>query len=180
MIETQILTKMDIAALRKADRLCVHFNGRDPDKNLVRAIKENRPSEANPYAQDVKYRITILIKCRAYDGLCGYVSAEDIKAVTCFAYIGLYHSQHTPASTIVQMLRAGDEVWFQFTGDAHTTDAMDEHGEFHGDELILHVKRGEGKARKHLEFVMDYGIYRDNSARMIRGLPRRQKRPAAA
>ena len=77
------------------------------------------------------------------------------------------------------MLRAGDEVWLQFTGDAHTTDAMDEHGEFHGDELILHVERGADKARKHLEFVMDCGTYLDNSARMVRGLPRRQIRPTA-
>jgi hypothetical protein len=179
MTETYILTKMDIAALRKADRLCVHFNGRDPDKNLVQAIKENRPSEANPYAQDIEYRIAMPVKCRAYDGLCGYVSAEDIKAVTCFAHIGFHHSQHTPASTIVQMLRAGDEAWFEFTGDAHTTDAMDRHGEFHGDELTLHVERGAGKARKHLKFVMDYAICRDNSARMVRGLPRRRKATAA-
>ena len=180
MIETHTLTTMDIAALRKADRLCVHFDGRDPDKNMVRAIKDNRPSEANPYAQDIEYRISIPIKCRAYNGRGDYVSAEDIKAVTCFAHVSFYHSQHTPASTIVQMLRAGDEAWFEFTGDAHTTYAIDERGEFHGDKLILHIERGTGKTRKHLEFIMDYGTYRDNSARMVRGLPRRQKRPAAA
>ena len=180
MIETYTLTKMDIAALRKADRLSIHFNGRDPDKNIVRAIKDNRPSEANPYAQDIEHRIAIPIRCRAYNGHGDYVSAEDIKAVTCFAHVYFYHAQHTAASTIVQMLRAGDEAWFEFIGDGHTTYAMDERGEFHGDELVLHVERGEGKARKHLEFVMDHGTCLDNSARMVRGLPRRQKRPAAA
>ena len=139
----------------------------------MRAIKDNLPSEANPYAQDIEYRIAIPIACRAYNGRGDYVAAGNIKAVTCFAHVSFYHAQHTPVSTIVQMLRAGDEVRFEFIGDAHTTCAMDEHGEFHGDGLILHVERGAGKTRKHLEFVMDCGTCLDNSARMVRGLPRR-------
>ena len=62
MIGICTLTRLDIAALRKADRLCVHFNGRDPGKNIVRAIKDNRPSEANPYV----YRRAMIARWTAH------------------------------------------------------------------------------------------------------------------
>jgi hypothetical protein len=50
------LTKMDVAALRKGDVLCVHLTSQYP-KGLVRVIKRADRNEANPFAQDQEHII---------------------------------------------------------------------------------------------------------------------------
>ena len=48
-----ILTRIDIAALLKADRMVVHYNGGNVTESRIYAVKEKRPSETDPFATDV-------------------------------------------------------------------------------------------------------------------------------
>jgi hypothetical protein len=50
-----ILTRIDIAALLKADRMVVHYNGWNITGSRIYAVKEKRPSETDPFATDVTY-----------------------------------------------------------------------------------------------------------------------------
>jgi hypothetical protein len=52
------LTTIDVAAMRKADRLCVAFNDCNDStmrRTSVRLIKDARKSEADPFAVDQEH-----------------------------------------------------------------------------------------------------------------------------
>jgi hypothetical protein len=165
-METYQLTKLDVAALRKADRLYVAFNGPRPELTRLEAIKENRPSK---YAQELRHEIKIPATVCGYGfhgSLSSYLTEEEQSRVVASAFIYLYHSQCTEASTIINLLKAGDLVRLQFVAD-NNTDGMRAAG-LHSDALQLLVTRGS----KQMVFCLDDSIAPDNSARMIRHLPR--------
>jgi|SRR5215469_9715177 len=85
-----------------------------------------------------------------------------------FEMADFYHSIGSPASTIVHMLKVGDEVSLEFVADAYTTEAMRTRApEFHGAELKLGVWRGESKNRKRFEFILDMRFYDAPEIRMV-------------
>jgi hypothetical protein len=61
-----ILTRIDIAALLKADRMVVHYNGGNVTESRIYAVKEKRPSETDPFATDVTYNLSIPIDVTGY------------------------------------------------------------------------------------------------------------------
>ena len=57
------LTSIDIATLRKADRVAFHHYD---DESCIVAIKANHPSNSNPFARDVDHRIKTTSTFRDY------------------------------------------------------------------------------------------------------------------
>jgi hypothetical protein len=143
------LTKMDIAAIRKADLLSVSLNGTE---TRVTAIKEHRPTESDPFARDAEYRIEVSVE--------SYSPSQSQK---CFALLHLYRDMDCHPSAILSLLRVGDSIRFQFYPDAHTTENLKNAG-IHGDVLRLIIERG--KARLCFEIASSHCP--DNSARMCR------------
>jgi hypothetical protein len=156
-VEPYILTKMDVAALRQADRLCVHLDG---DVGQVRAIKECRASEKRPFARDIEHSIEAPVSLHMDYG-------QESGNVRCFAYVSLYQSQKTPATSIINTLRAGDGIRFTFHADYHQTQALAERTGFHADTLMLKVFRG---AELHAQFELANVTCEDNTARMVKGV----------
>jgi hypothetical protein len=156
------LTKIDVAALRKCDDICVHLGARHPD-GLVRAIKRKGYGNPDPFATDIEHIVTAKVEIDTLRGR----QALEAGDVQCFAMIGVYHSQHTGQSSILKTLRAGDEITFRFYPDAHTNGyvAM---GGLHADVLYMDVRR-DGKTVARWE--LDISITPANSARMCRGVP---------
>ena len=155
-----MLTKMDIAALKHADCLCVHIT---KDGTIVRAIKRNPRTEKQPFATDLEHVIPATV------GLEGLRGRDELAAgrVTAFASVNLYPTQKHTACLILQTLRAGDELTFSFWPDAGTNGYVAAAG-LHADCLYLHVRRnGKQIANWHLAD----SICPDNSARMVRGVP---------
>src|ERR1700693_5470600 len=109
--EPHILSKMDISALRKATHLSVHYLAADDTK--VRAIKENRPSEKEPFAQDIEYVMPIPVTIQ-------YSYGRDSSRAICHELLWLYPEQHCHASSVLATLKAGDGIAFVFYPDAHT------------------------------------------------------------
>ena len=156
------LTKMDVAALRKADTLVVHLS-KEHANGLVRAIKRVERDERNPFAQDVEHIIT------AASVSLYHSNASDLIAnggVRCTGHVSFYHSQNTPASTIIHTLREGDEITFRFYPDAHTNGYVFDAG-LHADVLYLDVRRNG----KRLSWKLDISICQNNTARMCYGVP---------
>jgi hypothetical protein len=159
------LSKLDIAALRKADDLCVHLSQRCP-KGLVRAIKRKPmlTQERDPFATDIEHIIDAPV---TLDGFCNQKLIEN-GTVKCFGSVGLYHSQHTPASSAIKTLRAGDEIEFAFEPDGHTNGYVAAAG-LHGDVLKLIVRR---KGKRVATWKLESSMCPRNSARMCDGMPK--------
>src|SRR3954469_6454188 len=98
------LSKIDLAALRKADSMCFDLYRRDGETvSRIRAIKRHEPSPADPYARDIEYPIDVDHVVRDYGG--PYVDGATYEA---------FHMSHRPLyddalQTILGLLRAGDE-----------------------------------------------------------------------
>jgi hypothetical protein len=157
-----MLTKTDIAALRKANDLTVHLSSKTP-QGLVRAIKRKRTSEQDPFAQDVEHIVTAKVELHDFRG------QEQLKngSAQFFAMCGIYHGQVTHVSSVIKTLRAGDEITFRFWPDAHTNGyvAM---SSLHADVLYLDVRRN---GKRVASWELDVSICPSNSARMCRGIP---------
>jgi hypothetical protein len=153
------LTKLDIAAFRKADALCVHLSQLYPT-GLVRLIKR---AGQNTFDSDKEH----VIECPVT--LYGYRNQNAIAdGAACFAHVSFYHAQNTPASCIVNTLRADDEISFEFYPDGQSN-GYTAKAQLHADVLYLIVRRNDGSKRYRWE--LDVSICPDNSARMCRDVP---------
>lgn len=154
------LTKMDIAALRKADMLSVHLVS---GKQSVRAIKRAERTEKAPFAQDIEYAIGAEVTLDYRAGLDAEVNAR----CKCFGLIWLYQSQLTHATSIINTLRVGDGVRFSFYPDGGSNGYLAGRG-IHRDLLYIIVYR---KGVKHAQFEIEDSTCPDNTARMCQGVP---------
>lgn len=157
-----MLTKMDVAAIRQADDICVHLNARNPD-GLVRLIKRKRYSDSRPFAEDIEHVLTAKVDLYGLRGRAELAAGT----VECFAMCGLYHSQQHQVSLALRSARAGDELTFSFAPDHHTNGYVAAQS-LHADALLLVIRRaGKTIAR----WDLDISITPSNSARMVRGVP---------
>jgi hypothetical protein len=174
---TYKLTAMDLATLRKADMLSVAYNLPERGKTRVCAIKERHRTEKDPFAEDIRVELEIPVDVSGYSFngcLSTYLTTEQKSNIRANELVRFYPEQGCPASSIIAMLKTGDDVSLEFIADAFTTEAMDKRSNgFHCDKLKLHVWRGDAQRRKHFTFILDMSICEDNSARMVRGLPPR-------
>src|SRR5215510_11663806 len=86
------LTKMDVAALRAADTLCVHLTKDRP--GLVRAIKRANVTERNPFAQDAEHIIPAEVGFVQYG--TAHKALVESGTARCNGHVDFYHSQGTP------------------------------------------------------------------------------------
>jgi hypothetical protein len=147
---------MDIAALRACDRVVVAMD--KPGSNRVYAIKENRPSERDPFAKDIEYCISAPITVDRW---------ETPDTARCFAYLNNYRNQLTHDSSILALLRAGDGVIFEFCPDYHSNGYIAAAG-LHADALTVKVYKGDKMVAR---YEIDQCCCPDNTARMCRGIP---------
>jgi hypothetical protein len=158
------VTKMDIVAMRKADRLVLWM--RDAE-SYVHAVKENRPTERDPFACDIVHVIAAPVRLQTD-------WQNEAHNPRCCASINFYRSSLEHAASILATLRTGDEISFEFYADAHTNGYMREAG-LHGDVLYMDVTRA---GKRVARFQLDYSNCSDNTARMIQGVY--QKREIAS
>ena len=160
------LEKIDVAALRKADRLAIGLN---PDGTMVcRAVKENRKTDSNPYAQDVMVDIPSTV-------VLHHNWRMDHTHATCAANFSFYRcGSPTAEQTAIDSVKVGDFIEFEFYADSHTIGYMTDAG-LHADSLRLHINRGGKLAATYL---LDVHCSSDTWGRMVRGL--RLKEEAAA
>lgn len=144
------LTKDDITAMRRANRVSFHHR---EGKSSITAVKENRGSEVFQGGE-----ATRSIDCRAQ-----IQSSDRVDKVRCFETI---HSAQSSEEwrTIAALLRPADEVELHWYRDAGTTQNLTER-QLHADRLYLGVYR---KGKKALSFFVEECVCPDNSARMIR------------
>lgn len=150
-----MLTKLDIAAFRKADTLCVHLDAHNPE-GLVRLIKRGDRNK-DPFAQDVEHIVSCEVTVPVRRNL-------DTGA-KCFGYVDFYHSQLTETSCVIRTLRAGDEITFRFWPDCNSNDYVRRAG-LHADAMFLDVKR---QGKRVACWKLESSICPDNSARMCQG-----------
>lgn len=159
-MDMYMLTKTDIAALKQCDYFCVH---KRPTETNVYAVKKIKADERNPFAQDATYTVAIPV---SIDTSWRYDTSHSF----CFAMVYQYQSQRCDVSSIIATLKAGDEVKFRFYPDCHTNKYCEDAG-LHGDALYLDVYRA---GKHHATWQIDRTITPDNTARMCRGLVKKQ------
>jgi len=164
-VEPYILTKLDIAALRKADFLTVRFDGSDASKCEAFLIKRAVKSERDPFATDQYHAIAAPVRVYGFD-----YKPEDVTRVQCWEMLWLYWSQGGHAESVLGTLRAGDAIKFEFYPDYHSNGYLAKAG-LHGDALRLHVFRGDETLRKLVAtWELRSQCSPDNSARMCKGI----------
>lgn len=155
-----MLTKFDIAAIRKADDITVHLSVRHPE-GLVRLIKRKRHADG-PFAQDMEH---VLPAKAEIETIHGRAELESGRAQF-FAMAYIYHDQHGQVSLALKSLRVGDELTFSFYPDAWTNQYAARE-RLHGDLLLMKVRR-KGKTIARWEIA--HSVCPDNSARMCQGV----------
>lgn len=78
----------------------------------------------------------------------------------------LYHSAVTEQRTVLNAIRTGDRVRFEFYPDGHSNDYT-KHAHLHADILRMHISR---KGNFVGTYVFDSAITPNNSARMCQGI----------
>ena len=169
------LDKLALAALRKADRISFHHTD---GKSVIRATKENKPSERDPFA----LRETVItVSCEAritdYDRGAGLGTevyrGDDLKRYTAFGWLSHAQSADCTWQTTASILKTGDELTLYWQRGGLSTQGMREAG-LHGDALYLRIRRGD----KRLVFLIDTYCGHDNTVRMVRLLPGYSLTPA--
>jgi hypothetical protein len=73
------LTKLDIAALKKAEHIAVQYNPEHEIPGLVRALKKAERTEKDPYAEQACYVIPAPVRLRYHwDYKQGHVRCYDL------------------------------------------------------------------------------------------------------
>jgi len=155
------LTKLDVAALRKADYIVCWLNSHGVVGSRFEAVKRAEKTVANPFAVDVHHEIAAPVTC-VRDWSNGNGEWACVESVT------FYRSQVCHAASVIGTLRAGDAIKLQFYPDAHSSPVLKEAG-FHGDQFNLVVYRA---GKRHAIFELRSSICQNNSARMCRPVVR--------
>jgi hypothetical protein len=168
-IETTGLDAIQVAALRKASRVCFYHRPK-PDASgetsYICAIKEHAPSPIDPFAP---HETSILI--RADWRLREYTRSSSSDAIpygsdqfNAFEWVNCAQSDECWQTT-ASLLRVGDKLTLRWSRGGFTTESMENATPtFYGDALFLDVQRGD----KRLSFHIDTSVCENNSARMIR------------
>jgi len=166
MSDTQILTREQLRAIRKAQSISFHGNslvGRDGklyDEHTIRAGLDRSGSDT-----------VVEIRVNGAFGRWDSFGHHTGKA-TGFAMIG--SSQFSPTwRTIAGLLREGDEIHLSWLADHHSNGYVHAVG-LHVDVLKLTIVRKSPTTGKKSEmhFEVEIGVSPDNSARMIHGIDR--------
>ena len=169
MSEVPVLSKLDVAAIRKCDWLTVRYVAQPAGSRAsqVEAWKRANKTESDPFAQDVVHlvpaSVTLLQDTR-----------HDYSRAECVAVIWPYSAGHV--RSVIDTLRAGDQIEMQFYPDGHSSPALLKAG-FHADLLSLGIRRG---GKPFAVFDFDVEISNSISWRMCRGVTAREIEQIAA
>lgn len=157
-----MLTKIDIAALRKADRIIFRTeNAEERRPFTIEAIKEApQATPSNPFPQEARHIVTVDAQVRDYaEGSWG--GSYRIETYTAFEMI--YSAQSDDEwQTIAGLLREGDEITLIWTHD-NSSPALREVG-VGIDSLTLRIQRGD----KRLSFNIQSHAYTSARHRMVK------------
>lgn len=167
------LTKLDLAALRKADSICFdHDRPRDrvnSQAGRIRCIKRltEKQQLQDPYGGDER---TYTINVDSRISICGnYDSAEEKRELQekLRAFEMIYAGDFYPkVQTIISNLRVNDVISLKWIMD-NNNDYVKNAG-LHKDDLVIEVNRDGKQKVKRLEFLVHSSVCEDNSARMIK------------
>lgn len=141
------ISKLDLAAIRQADRISFHFH--EGVHSVVCTKKVESPGPYGDSERDYEFPVK-----------GGFPYSKTARACFAMIYTTRFNEEW---QTIAGCLKVGDELRLHWRADSnqYLRDAG-----LHFDELLLHVKRGS----KVLVFSVATSICPDNTARMIRGL----------
>ena len=155
------LDSLDVAALRKADRIV--FRHTRKDGSAIEAIKEAKKTPANPFATDILH----IIPTQSYAFDYGDRSNSwgvHLKSDE-FSAFEMEHNGDSGFGGIAEFLKAGDVVTLAWLRDGKRSPAVAEGiPGWHCDMLELRVSRKS----KQYKFLVDVSICQDNTARMIK------------
>lgn len=168
-ITTQTLTAEDLKALRRADS--VSFHHRQDETYLVASLRslseprvytaaEQRLFPNTDLGGDRTRRIDVSGRVQAYDRST-VRRAVDGGSAFAMVHSGQYNDVWR---TITSLLKAGDDLHLDFTGDKFANQYSRTAG-LHLDVLSLVVRRGPTR----LVFTLDVAACPDNTARMVQG-----------
>lgn len=158
------LTALELKALRACRALVVTANlddqGRAVNGATVRVIVDR---------DDDHYEVSFIAP-----SWLNYYSKDTVRESfsygRCCAHVDHYPQQQTPVTTIIDLLKAGDEVSFDWGIGAYNTQAT-EPLHVTGDILLLNVRRlvklGGQQHPKYLTFLLDTRISTDPLSRLI-------------
>lgn len=171
-----VISKTDLAALRKADSIVFHHD-RPGDRvngtaGRIRCLKRlsAREQEQDPFAPDSR---EYGIDCESWIKFPGDSIPKDctptdfrdkLRAAEVMS-VYRFHNNGSVLSTVIDLIRANDTVklsWYYDAGNNYT-----QNGGLHSDMLELHIERPGKKQSKHFAFLLRYSVCPDNSARMI-------------
>jgi hypothetical protein len=154
------LTKFDVQALRKCNRLCLHYY---EGKSYIRAIKSADPEV--PFSEDREVRIDCDHREHVYgkDGSGGY--KWRLKSA--------FHHDSWPQDldtmrAVIDLVRPGDELILEWTAGGLSNQYVTNAG-LNGDSVHVIIVRG-GKRKYRL--LIGTGTCPDNTARMCQVEPR--------
>lgn len=172
------MSKVDIKAMREADRIVFHHDRRsdvsDGDNpGRIRCIKRNSVSarEANPFLPyESEYEIKDLYSWVSYppdaipDGMDSDIFKGQIRGAT-VEYPYAYNPGGNVLNTFISLLRPGDEVslwWYYDAGNGYL-----ERAGLHKDVLRVKITRYLKRQTKRFTFAIASSVCEDNSARML-------------
>ena len=130
------ITKIDIAALRKADR--ISFLREDSGTRISMVKKAGDPTEANPFPQDVHYNVACDARIADYTGSM-WGRQHDCYRAACHTTSAQLDEEW---QTVASLLKPGDELTLAWVA-GNDSPALREKGVII-DELRLNVSR-DGK-----------------------------------
>lgn len=163
-LEVKPIDAVQLSAMRKADRICfVHRDG----QSYIRCIKENKPTDRNPFAQDVEIIIPCETRFVSYEKGENYFHTPDFTA-----FEMLHHPQFDDGDwlTTATFLKVGDVLKLKWCRGAMNTQGANDIG-WCGDYLKLQVTRGDKKFSFHVDQCF---VPRHSTARMIRDVRERR------
>ncbi len=158
------LDKIQIAALRKADRIAFHHRPGAGENvkpaSWIDAIQAARVTTADPFSQDRMVTVTCAHRFTDYE-------RESGQHVTDGAFTGfdMIHTAHACEEwqTVASLLQAGDALTLHWQRGAWGSPALRDAG-IVGDRLLLVVERG----KRRLTFTVGHYTGPPNTARMVR------------
>jgi hypothetical protein len=164
--ETTGLDAIQLAALRKANRVCFYHRA-TPDatglRSYIACIKTTDRTKLNPFEGETTLCFPVDYRLR------DYTQGDDKIPYNGDAWnaFEMIHSAQVAEEwrTIVSLLRTGDKLTLMWDRGGWTTEAMQcASPKFYGDKLSLIVER----AKATLHFHIDMHVGENNTARMIR------------
>ena len=161
------LTRDDIKALRKCDRLTIEYKrplsgSTEPAPAMLTCIKTSR----EPLERNLEYRFPV--RCTTSAAMPYWrADATQLHVAYARAEMNVYHDQTCPVSSALSILRAGDRVSILIDANGQSQ-SVDEAG-ISVDTVTLAIERDSGKSVKRWNFVLDrFAVPHNSSIRICR------------